>query len=295
MPDDQSSSITEVIDLWPEGPPTVLPKPPPESFTKVPNPLAGEIDIYRNVSHPTMTVYRPNPDKANGVGVIVCPGGGWQILVWGHEGVDLAEWLTGRGNTAMVLKYRLSATPADTADYLREAARHADLLTRPMMAAETPRSLDHLMSPAMMAARGAAAEDGRRALNLTRQRAGDLGVDPAKIGLIGFSAGAFLVADVAMDPGGAPPAFVAPIYGGETRGKPVPADAPPLFTAVAQDDRMLVSIVRGLADDWFDADRPVENHLFPRGGHGFGTLTTGAPTDVWLGLFEMFLAGLGLS
>ena len=85
------------------------------------------------------------------------------------------------------------------------------------------------------------------------------------VGMIGFSAGAFLAVDVALDPRDEPLAFVGAIYGGETRGAPVPADAPPLFTVVAQDD-LLCTIVEGLHADWSAADRPSELHVFARGG-----------------------------
>lgn len=304
MADDQSladAASREVITLWPEslgpeGPPTALPPTPPETIFKAPMAGGPAITVLRNVSAPTLTVFRPDPGRANGVGVIVCPGGGWRILAWEHEGVDLGLWLAQRGYTAFLLKYRLSATPEDPDQFARDMAAMGASLSRPLTAAKTPRSLDRVMGdPATRAAREAAADDGRRALAIVRERAGEFGVEAGRIGLIGFSAGAFLVADVALDPGGAPIAFVAPIYGGETRGRPVPADAPPLFTAVAQDDRMLVSVVRGLCDDWFAADRPVESHLFARGGHGFGMTRRGQPTDRWIDLFEAWLADRGFA
>jgi acetyl esterase/lipase len=86
-------------------------------------------------------------------------------------------------------------------------------------------------------------------------------------------------------------AFIAPIYGGETCGAPVPADAPPLFTAVAQDD-LLVRIVEGLHADWSAADRPSELHEFRRGGHGFGMVRQGLPSDAWNDLFLAWLSDL---
>ena len=89
-------------------------------------------------------------------------------------------------------------------------------------------------------------------------------------------------------------AFIAPIYGGETRGAPVPADAPPLFTAVAQDD-ILVKIIEGLHEDWSAADRSSELHVFARGGHGFGTVKQGLPSDRWTDLFLTWLDDLELS
>lgn len=109
--------------------------------------------------------------------------------------------------------------------------------------------------------------------------------------MLGFSAGAFLIVDVALDPRADPVAFIAPIYGGETRGAPVPVDAPPLFTAVAQDDT-LVRIVEGLHADWTAADRAAELHVFTRGGHGFGLVQQGLPSDRWTGLLEAWLEDL---
>jgi acetyl esterase/lipase len=86
-------------------------------------------------------------------------------------------------------------------------------------------------------------------------------------------------------------AFIAPIYGGETQGAPVPADAPPLFTAVAQDD-LLVKIVEDLHADWTAADRPAELHAFARGAHGFGMVRQGLPSDRWTDLFLAWVEDL---
>ena len=121
----------------------------------------------------------------------------------------------------------------------------------------------------------------------------NMGWAPTRIGLIGFSAGAFLVVDVAMEPQGPPPAFLAPIYGGETRGRPVPADAPPLFTVIAHDDRLLFHMVEGLYLDWSAADRSSELHIFARGAHGFGMVRQGLPCDRWIDLLEAWLADNG--
>ncbi len=109
--------------------------------------------------------------------------------------------------------------------------------------------------------------------------------------MIGFSAGAFLAVDVALDPRAGQLAWIAPIYGGETLGAPVPEDAPPLFTAVAQDD-ILVNIVEGLHADWSAADRPSEVHAFARGAHGFGLIKQGLPSDRWTDLFLAWLDDL---
>jgi len=110
--------------------------------------------------------------------------------------------------------------------------------------------------------------------------------------MIGFSAGAFLAVDVALDPRAEQLAWIAPIYGGETQGAPVPDDAPPLFTAVAQDD-ILVNIVEGLHADWSTAGRPSEIHAFARGAHGFGMIKQGLPSDRWTDLFLAWLDDVG--
>ncbi len=127
-----------------------------------------------------------------------------------------------------------------------------------------------------------------------RPRVSRFDVRPDAIGMLGFSAGAFLAIDVALDPRADQVAFIAPIYGGETCGATVPDDAPPLFLAVAQDD-ILVRIVEGLHADWSMADRPSELHEFARGGHGFGMVRQGMPSDRWTELFETWLADQGLS
>ena len=98
---------------------------------------------------------------------------------------------------------------------------------------------------------------------------------------------------MAVDPQAAPAAFLAAIYGGETQGKPVPKDAPPLFTTIAHDDRMLFRMVEGLYLDWSEADRSAELHIFARGGHGFGMARLGLPVDRWIDLFGDWLADQG--
>jgi acetyl esterase/lipase len=291
------TSPTEVIRLWPDGPPRPLPGVGPEIVFRAPAAGgAAETNMLRNVSDASLTVFRADSGRSNGTGVIVCPGGGWRILAWEHEGVDMARWLAARGYTAFLLKYRLSATPADPESFERNMAAISASLAGPMPAAKAPRAIGELMrDEIVLQARECAADDGRRALEIVRRRAGEWRIEPNRIGMIGFSAGAFLTADVALDPGGAPLAFAAPIYGGETRGRPVPANAPPLFTAIAQDDRLLFKIVEGLYADWSNADRPAELHIFARGGHGFGMVRRGLPADRWIDLFEAWLSDQGFA
>jgi acetyl esterase/lipase len=143
-------------------------------------------------------------------------------------------------------------------------------------------------------ARSACADDGRQAIKIVREQAGRFGVNADTIGMIGFSAGAFLIVDVVLDPRAEQVAYIAPIYGGETRGAPVPADAPPLFTAAAQDD-ILIKIVEGVHADWTAANRSSELHVFARGAHGFGMVKQGFPSDRWTDLFTAWLDDLGLA
>ncbi len=290
------SAAQEVIQLWPDGAPNPLPNVGPEVSYRWAAAGRENTLMLRNISEPTLTVFAPEPGKSNGVGVIVAPGGGWRILAWEHEGVDLAHWLAQRGYTAFLLKYRVMATPDDPEAFKAGVAASNNQLDAPRPASEAPRSLMAVIrSETSHKAIDAAAADGRRALVVIRERAKDWGVDPAKVGMVGFSAGGFLTADVAMDPQGPPLAFAAPIYGGETRGRPVPADAPPLFTCIAGDDRYLFKVVEGLYHDWSNADRPAEIHIFTRGGHGFGMVKQGIPADRWIDLFEAWLKDLGFA
>jgi len=290
----QDTLPEDVIGLWPDGPPSRLEGVGPEVELRAPVGVAGDATILRNVSAPTLGVYRPTNGKPNGVGVIVCPGGGWRILAWEHEGTEVVRWLTAHGYTAFLLKYRVRGTPAAQADYDAEMLKLYSQIDLTRKGRTAFRAMgDVVPYETIRAPREAAADDGRRAIAIVRERAGDWGLDPDRIGMIGFSAGAFLVVDVAVDPRGPPLAFVAPIYGGETLGRPVPEDAPPLFTVIAQDDQLLYRVVEGLYSDWTDAGRSAELHIYRRGQHGFGMVKQGAPSDKWIDLFHDWLADLG--
>jgi acetyl esterase/lipase len=284
----------DVIRLWPEGPPSTLEGVGPEITFSRPVGDRGTATMLRNVSDPTLSIFRPA--KPNGTGVIICPGGGWRILAMEHEGIDLAQWLTARGYTAFLLKYRVHGTPAAQADYEAwEQALISQIELKPG-GRSALRSMSEVKPYGIFrAAREAAADDGRRAIALVRERAEEWGLDPEKIGMIGFSAGAFLATDVALDPRAAPLAFVAPIYGGETQGRQVPDNAPPLFAVVAQDDFVVYRMVETLYSAWADADRSAEMHIYRRGGHGFGMTKQGAPSDGWITLFHDWLADQGLA
>ncbi|HEY1415349.1 MAG TPA: alpha/beta hydrolase [Caulobacteraceae bacterium] len=288
--DDAGATIREVIELWPDGPPTKGPDLVELSERPL-FPTGDTVGRLRNVSNPTITVYRPA--TANGVGVIVAPGGGWRVVMWEHEGSSVAEWLAERGYTAFLLKYRVAPTTPDLERYEAESLAMMTALSAPRAAAKAARHIDEILKDeTTRLGRELQVEDGRRALRLVRERAAEFGVDPGKIGMIGFSAGAFLCVDVALAEPGL--AFIAPIYGGDVAGRPIPADAPPLFTCLALDDHLLFRIVEGAYYDWSNADRPAEIHVFRRGAHGFGMLKQGFPSDGWIDLFGAFMADLGL-
>jgi acetyl esterase/lipase len=290
VPDDAA----EVLTLWPDGPPTRIENVPPEVAYEVRAGVAAGTTFLRNISEPTLTVFTP-AGNADGVGVIVVPGGGWTINAWTHEGLDVARWLTALGFTAFLLKYRVQNSGADQGAFEERMAAVDAPLAAGLSAGKLPRRMDDLIATERyLEARAACADDGRRAIELARENAGRFGVRAASIGMIGFSAGAFLAVDVALDPRAEPLAFIAPIYGGETGGDPVPEDAPRLFGAVARDD-ILVRIVEGLHADWSAAGRSSELHVFARGAHGFGMIRQDLPSDRWTDLFLAWLEDQALT
>ena len=293
------ADAVEVIRLWPEGPPTSIEGVPDEAEIVVPTGIAAGTTFLRNISDPTLTVFAPQ-GTGNGIGVIVVPGGGWTVSAWTHEGLDVAPWLTKLGYTVFLLKYRVRATDPDQRVFEAEQAALDAGLAAGLSARMWPSAISDLipansdLEATYLPAREACADDGRRAIELVRQHAERFGVRVDAVGMIGFSAGAFLIVDVALDPRAEQVAFIAPIYGGETRGMPVPVDAPPLFTAVAQDD-LLVKIVEGVHADWSKAGRSSELHSFARGAHGFGMVRQGLPSDHWTDLFLAWLDDLKLA
>jgi acetyl esterase/lipase len=145
------------------------------------------------------------------------------------------------------------------------------------------------------ASQKAAIEDGLLAVETVRKRATEWKINPGKIGVMGFSAGGYLTIGVATQyTAESRPDFAVPIYAVAPAYK-VPADAPPVFAAVAYDDReMMTSAATGLMDGWKKAGRPAEVHIFGDGGHGFGMNKKGKSCDVWTDLLEAWMKRLGL-
>ncbi|WP_267389542.1 alpha/beta hydrolase [Sphingomonas sp. GC_Shp_3] len=231
----------------------------------------------RNVTVATLTPFLPDPANASGVAVIVAPGGGFTTLSMQNEGWDVARALAARGVAAFVLKYRLNQTPGDMAAYQKSLQN--------LGAGGAPRPT----AEAMMAKLAPQLADARAAFALIRKRAVEWHVDPAKIGMVGFSAGAMLTMATTLN--GQPdakPAFVGDIYG-PVSAMTVPADAPPIFVALAADDPLFGGGSFGLIDSWRAAKRPIEFHLFEQGGHGFGMYPKKTTSTGWFDEFARWM------
>jgi acetyl esterase/lipase len=235
----------------------------------------------RNVTVATLTPFLPDPAKATGAAVIVAPGGGFRTLSMNNEGWDVAKALNDKGVAAFVLKYRLNQTPQDMAAFERSMA---EMFSGAARASRPPSQEDPAKALAPQIA------DARAAFALVRSRAKAWHVDPDRVGMVGFSAGAMLAMATTLHGQDAKPAFVGDIYGPLAR-MTAPADAPPLFIALAADDPLFGKGDFGLVDSWRAAKRPVEFHLYEQGGHGFGMYQKTTTSTGW---FDDFARWLGM-
>jgi acetyl esterase/lipase len=277
------------IPLWPGTPPDAQPVPGPE-YTVTGHKLIGGktvVGVY-NVSRPTMTVYAPT-GKNTGAAVVVFPGGGFQGLVMDLEGTDVCDWLTPRGITCVLLKYRVPSKPYDW---------HCDC-----------RPHDFALSVPSL-------EDAQRALRLVRSHAAQWHIDPHKVGVLGFSAGGYLVAEVstnfkrrlyapvdAADKQSSRPDFAVAVYPGHLAtdddtlnpNVAVSRETPPTFLVQAEDDyvdgvNQSLVYYTALAK----AGVPAEMHLYAHGGHAFGLRRTQLPITGWPRLVEAWLRTIGV-
>lgn len=234
---------------------------------------AWNTEVVTGVTQPSLTVYKPTPgSRPNGIGIIICPGGGFMALSINSEGIDVAKWLNGRGVTAFVLKYRLAPIEGDATEEFRR-----------LWSDDKPK-LNTILQKAIPVA----VADGHTAVEYLRQHASEFNLSPDKIGIMGFSAGGTVTAAAALQysPENRP-SFAAPIYPAvSSLAQSVPADAPPLFIAAATDDNL------GLGPDsvrlyqmWTAAHRSAELHMFALGGHGFGMHITGLPSEQFIDRF----------
>jgi acetyl esterase/lipase len=232
-----------------------------------------------NVANPTLTIFKPEEGKANGTAVVICPGGAFFALSIDSEGFDVARWLKTKGVTCFVLKYRLVECKTD--DPTREVMSRGPL--------------DEVVAPIVKLALA----DGQAAIGYVRKHAGEFGVNPERIGIIGFSAGGTVAVSVAMNyTTETRPNFVAPIYPAYNwaiKGSGVPADAPPAFILAASDDPLgLAPQSVTIYQEWIAAGKAAELHLYVKGGHGFGMRQQHLPSDHWIERFADWLDEQGL-
>lgn len=278
------------LPLWPEAMPDAQSAPGPETETpRAEHLIAGRPWMaVTNVTRPTMTVYAPKAENA-GAAVVVIPGGGFEVLAIDLEGSEICDWLTSRDMTCVLLKYRVPSVPYDWHCKCRP-----DDFALPV--------------PAL--------EDVQRAVRLVRFHAAEWHIDPHKVGVIGFSAGGYLVAAAstnfkrrlhapvdAIDRQSSRPDFAMAIYPGHLATDddklnpdvPVSRETPPTFLVQAEDDvtdGVNQSLVYYAALK--KADVPVEMHLYAHGGHAFGLRRTRFPITGWPDLAETWLRTIGI-
>ena len=255
--------------LWPgKAPGETRELPAEQDLTKPTEGLIAGRRLIRlgNVSEPTLEVYRPPAATRNGAAVLVCPGGGYHILAMDLEGTEVCEWLNSIGVTGVLLKYRVPR---------REGLeKHAAPL-----------------------------QDAQRAMGLIRQNATDWGIDPRRVGILGFSAGGHLAAATstttarsypavdAADQQSSRPDFAVLVYPGYLTVKEehdrvsselkITGETPPTFLVMAQDDPVRVENVFGYASALKQASVPFELHVYPTGGHGYGLRRTADMVTTW--------------
>ena len=241
----------------------------------------ADSNIVYNVSHPTLTVYLPDPNIATGTAVIVCPGGGFYILGIKNEGTKVADYLTKKGIKVFLLKYRLGQSMTDNPGEELDGNMHKNDFDEKIKS----------LIPYSVA-------DGHEAIRYVRTHAAEYGIAPNRIGIIGFSAGGTVAACSAFNyDADDRPDFVAPIYSyipPSLQGT-IAADAPPLFLAAASDDPLgLASHSVDLYSRWLASKHQVELHIYTKGGHGFGMSKQNITTDTWIDRFGDWLGLLGL-
>ncbi|HEX6740141.1 MAG TPA: DUF1587 domain-containing protein, partial [Vicinamibacteria bacterium] len=256
------------ILLWPKG----APGSEGQTATETTVPSTDGVRRLATIHRPSLSPHLPAREKANGAAVIVLPGGGHRYLSIDNEGHAVAAWLAERGIAAFVLKYRLA----------REAGSSYTV-------------------------EGHALADVQRAVRLVRSRAREWGLDPERVGLLGFSAGGQLAAYAgARYEAGTPdaedplqretsrPAFQALLYPGAIPPEtPVPKDAPPAFLCVASDDRDPSRHATALFQKLREAGVGAELHVYAKGGHGFGMRERPLPITGWPQRFQEWLADQG--
>ena len=271
-----------VVTLWPNGAPGANTTSGPEKDTSTAtSPLVAGRSVVRlgNVSVPTLTVFAAK-GKNTGAAVVVFPGGSYSILAIDLEGTEVCDWLTSRGITCMLLKYRVPGT------------------------GPYPKSAEAL-------------QDAQRAVGLVRERAAEWGVDAKKVGVLGFSAGAHLAAALsthyeqrlyprvdAADDLSCRPDFAVVVYPAYltlpdqgfalSPDIPVTKETPPTFLVQAEDDPVHVENAVQYFMALKNAGVPAEMHVYTKGGHGYGLRRTELPVTGWPELVDVWLKTIGV-
>lgn len=271
-----------VLRLWPHGLPAGSLELSAERIAELEKKSTPEHVAV--VMDPALTLLAAPKEKANGCAVVVCPGGGYNILAWPKEGIEIAEWFNSFGVTAVVLKYRVPRRDPD--------CPHREPL-----------------------------QDAQRAIRLVRANAEQWGVDPSRVGILGFSAGGHLTIMAGThwdektyeptdeaDQLSCRPDFMIPIYAaylGEDYNDrnatelgslvKVTPQTPPTFMAVTFDDQMRGLLAAQLLVELKKAGVPAELHVFAKGGHGYGLRPNPNPVaQAWPKLCELWMRSMGL-
>lgn len=242
---------------------------------------AWQTKVVYNVSKPTLTIFAPDADKANGTAVIIAPGGAFHALSINSEGYDVANWLVKKGITCFVLKYRLAHSL--TTDPVGE-----------VMAKWGKKEFDD----ANAAVIPLCIADGKAAIAWIRKHAAEYNIAPDRIGIMGFSAGGTVTTSALFNyTKENRPDFAAPVYPyfpKEMQGE-VAADAPPLFITAASNDGLgLAPHSVDLYSKWLSTKHDAELHMYTKGDHGFGMRKQNLPTDNWIERFAEWLDVQGL-
>ncbi|HUO66287.1 MAG TPA: alpha/beta hydrolase [Gammaproteobacteria bacterium] len=280
------------IRLWPNAAPGSERWSLPEAVTSLPS---GD-RVVSNVKDPSVTVFLPDASAATGAAVVIAPGGALRALAFDDEGVKIAKWLNERGIAAFVLKYRtlqqdpnaprgpLPGMPAPGAGPREELAI--------VKANANPAPHDTALREVLELA----VDDARAALRLVRRRAVEWHVDPARVGIMGFSAGGGVAVGTALAPkSDASPDFLVSLYGPSLQDVDVPAHAPPLFVAVGSNHFNVTNGCLALFAAWKSAGKPAEIHVYDGVTSGFGMRRHGLPVDAWTERFYEWLLERGLT
>lgn len=266
--------LPEVVRIWPGQPAGTESWSGDEQVVDAELPNLGKVHIVTNVTAPTLTIFRPKAGTDNGTAMIVVPGGAFRALPWDLDGTEPAQWLTDRGITAFVLKYRVrpptdvSATAAESFDHFAQRTENA---------------------------RAIAVADAEQAVRFVRARARQYGLAPHRLGMIGFSAGAMTAMSVADEKDASVrPDFAVSLYGALLTDDAPAKDAPSLFIVAAQDDDQApVERSADIFRRWTAAGLPAELHLYEKGGHGFAFRKHHLPVDQWPEAFWLWMQSRG--